>query len=61
NNHIIKGVLLRTPLKPHALSLDKAADKLSRLSQSLSLKAKMKFCTLRLACAFAVIYNRLAL
>jgi len=51
---------LRTPLKPHAFVAARAADKLSRSSQRLSLMAKLKFCTLRLICDFAVIYNRLA-
>ena len=51
---------MRTPLKPHAFVAARAADKLSRSSQRLSLMAKLKFCTLRLACDFAVIYNRLA-
>ncbi|MBQ8004618.1 MAG: hypothetical protein IJ299_05965 [Oscillospiraceae bacterium] len=55
-----KGVLLRTPFKPHAFVAARAADKLSRSSQRLPLMAKLKFCTLRLICDFAVIYNRLA-
>ncbi len=56
-----KGVLLRTPLEPHAFAAVRAPDKLSRSSQRLAQTAKLKFCPRRLFCDFAVIYTRLAL
>ena len=48
------------PLRTPRFFAARAADKLSRLSQSLSLIAKLGFCTLSLFCDFAVIYIRLA-
>lgn len=44
-----------------AFAAVRAADKSLRSSQRLPLMAKLRFCTLRLACDFAVIYFRLAL